>query len=200
MYNEVYQTCGCGCIKLTSRVPGHLQLQRCSDLFILTGKRTTSLKRNFYVETSFRRNIYVLITSCVSCYTRRRWHHNTMHDSFINFFEGNIRILNPRFTTYHIKYMHVRLLRLGSFFHTCMCIISTQWHGCDIFYPYSSSILRDNRKIMNWWQFSNHDQRGKICGYQNTTKHELCTLSGGRLNKKDGLTRYGNSHVKDKTS
>ena len=26
------------------------------------------------------------------------------------------------------------------------------------------------------------------------------TPSGGRLNKKDGLTRYGNSHVKDKTS
>ena len=25
-------------------------------------------------------------------------------------------------------------------------------------------------------------------------------LSGDRLNKKDGLTRYGNSHVKDKTS
>ena len=23
---------------------------------------------------------------------------------------------------------------------------------------------------------------------------------GGRLNKKNGLTRYGNSHVKDKTS
>ena len=26
------------------------------------------------------------------------------------------------------------------------------------------------------------------------------TRTGGRLNKKDGLTRYGNSHVKDKTS
>ena len=26
------------------------------------------------------------------------------------------------------------------------------------------------------------------------------SLSGGRLNKKDGLTRYGDSHVKDKTS
>ena len=25
-------------------------------------------------------------------------------------------------------------------------------------------------------------------------------MTGGRLNKKDGLTRYGNSHVKDKTS
>ena len=28
----------------------------------------------------------------------------------------------------------------------------------------------------------------------------LDNYSGGRLNKKDGLTRYGNSHVKDKTS
>ena len=26
------------------------------------------------------------------------------------------------------------------------------------------------------------------------------TSPGGRLNKKDGLTRYGDSHVKDKTS
>ena len=26
------------------------------------------------------------------------------------------------------------------------------------------------------------------------------TGTGGRLNKKDGLTRYGDSHVKDKTS
>ena len=25
-------------------------------------------------------------------------------------------------------------------------------------------------------------------------------LPGGRLNKKDGLSRYGDSHVKDKTS
>ena len=28
----------------------------------------------------------------------------------------------------------------------------------------------------------------------------VMTAPGGRLNKKDGLTRYGNSHVKDKTS
>ena len=28
----------------------------------------------------------------------------------------------------------------------------------------------------------------------------LATASGVRLNKKDSLTRYGNSHVKDKTS
>ena len=29
------------------------------------------------------------------------------------------------------------------------------------------------------------------------TTHEK---AGGRLNKKDGLSRYGDSHVKDKTS
>ena len=28
----------------------------------------------------------------------------------------------------------------------------------------------------------------------------ICKDPGGRLNKKDGLTRYGDSHVKDKTS
>ena len=37
------------------------------------------------------------------------------------------------------------------------------------------------------------------CSYQSS--HEFNSLRpGGRLNKKDGLTRYGNSHVKDKTS
>ena len=34
-----------------------------------------------------------------------------------------------------------------------------------------------------------------------TLKRAQTQLSpGGRLNKKDGLTRYGDSHVKDKTS
>ena len=31
-------------------------------------------------------------------------------------------------------------------------------------------------------------------------KTEIALKPGGRLNKKDGLTRYGDSHVKDKTS
>ena len=30
--------------------------------------------------------------------------------------------------------------------------------------------------------------------------HMTPLLTGGRLNKKDGLTRYGDSHVKDKAS
>ena len=33
------------------------------------------------------------------------------------------------------------------------------------------------------------------------SKNVVSTVpAGGRLNKKDGLTRYGDSHVKDKTS
>ena len=33
-----------------------------------------------------------------------------------------------------------------------------------------------------------------------TKQFNVYWTAGGRLNKKDGLTRYGNSHVKDKTS
>ena len=38
--------------------------------------------------------------------------------------------------------------------------------------------------------------------FQNQEIHYMADTMhpGGRLNKKDGLTRYGNSHVKDKTS
>ena len=39
--------------------------------------------------------------------------------------------------------------------------------------------------------------------YVGFLKQQTCSqklLPGGRLNKKDGLTRYGDSHVKDKTS
>ena len=34
----------------------------------------------------------------------------------------------------------------------------------------------------------------------NHIQHNILKGPGGRLNKKDGLTRYGDSHVKDKTS
>ena len=37
-------------------------------------------------------------------------------------------------------------------------------------------------------------------GYFKTDQDQATIKPGGRLNKKDGLTRYGNSHVKDKTS
>ena len=37
-------------------------------------------------------------------------------------------------------------------------------------------------------------------GIQECIKLHDNMTAGGRLNKKDGLTRYGNSHVKDKTS
>ena len=36
--------------------------------------------------------------------------------------------------------------------------------------------------------------------YIDDPSNSLLNTPGGRLNKKHGLTRYGNSHVKDKTS
>ena len=45
---------------------------------------------------------------------------------------------------------------------------------------------------------------GTVLRHQNTmykkNKDNKLYPTGGRLNKKDGLTRYGDSHVKDKTS
>ena len=47
--------------------------------------------------------------------------------------------------------------------------------------------------IPTYWQ---------TCAVVQTVKHVSIRIAetGGRLNKKDGLTRYGDSHVKDKTS
>ena len=47
------------------------------------------------------------------------------------------------------------------------------------------------------WQQQNITQ---IYNSQETPYISLSRRAGGRLNKKDGLTRYGDSHVKDKTS
>ena len=45
------------------------------------------------------------------------------------------------------------------------------------------------------------DIQGNIRVYSYTSDSvQDCQYPGGRLNKKDGLTRYGDSHVKDKTS
>ena len=41
---------------------------------------------------------------------------------------------------------------------------------------------------------------GKIKMLIQTSLKSIPKSSGGRLNKKDGLTRYGDSHAKDKTS
>ena len=50
--------------------------------------------------------------------------------------------------------------------------------------PLDTELSRGN--VKNIFRFSSIPQHSKD--------------AGGRLNKKDGLTRYGDSHVKDKTS
>ena len=48
--------------------------------------------------------------------------------------------------------------------------------------------LDDWLYLMSGMEWGNQDIRSAV------------PKAGGRLNKKDGLTRYGDSHVKDKTS
>ena len=62
-------------------------------------------------------------------------------------------------------------------------------------------IFRSDSRHRHWCPdnshlvISHHYVSPRSCGY-----HQLQAKPGGRLNKKDGLTRYGDSHVKDKTS
>ena len=45
-----------------------------------------------------------------------------------------------------------------------------------------------------------YTQKGLLQDCSNSHALAMQLPPGGRLNKKDGLTRYGDSHVKDKTS
>ena len=51
---------------------------------------------------------------------------------------------------------------------------------------------------MNGWV--NNGEAGDLRRHGAHYDVAVMSITGGRLNKKDGLTRYGNSHVKDKTS
>ena len=75
--------------------------------------------------------------------------------------------------------------------------------------PLVATVLENQAKLM-YWKFSLSRKRNDVTTPFNLFlfkiyRHHLYIPratwhSGGRLNKKDGLTRYGNSHVKDKTS
>ena len=89
--------------------------------------------------------------------------------------------------------------RKNSIYHTVNIVVAdqltTQW------------ILR-LRGAKGKWSWVRQSVETGIQGNMNPAKlrmsfHSLSSINhqpGGRLNKKDGLTRYGNSHVKDKTS
>ena len=55
----------------------------------------------------------------------------------------------------------------------------------------------DGKQVVHFIVLGRTD--GPADGQTNATIYSD-TLSGGRLNKKDGLTRYGDSHVKNQTS
>ena len=65
--------------------------------------------------------------------------------------------------------------------------------------------LKVKQDTLEWHLFSLsiHQQPDHLFNsffQSNQKKTSEFHITGGRLNKEEGLTRYGNSHVKDKTS
>ena len=56
--------------------------------------------------------------------------------------------------------------------------------------PAVKSDVKSDILEISCWDFHIYSSKGSVYRRE----------PGGRLNKKDGLTRYGDSHVKDKTS
>ena len=78
-----------------------------------------------------------------------------------------------------------------------------------------SKIISRKHKMSLWWEFQAEtlymcpcfEHMYKVSAWNSQKKYDFYNtqnrqniLENSRLNKKDGLTRYGNSHVKDKTS
>ena len=69
-------------------------------------------------------------------------------------------------------------------------------------------VILSNKSMLKWINMTMADLVGKansviytcMSCLQKVEIRYLANRSGGRLNKKDGLTRYGDSHVKDKTA
>ena len=73
-------------------------------------------------------------------------------------------------------------------------------HDC-----HSGSVSYKSESLMTWYWADHkllHDVTDTSLDHHTMADDmgNVVPEAGGRLNKKDGLTRYGNSHVKDKTS
>ena len=75
-------------------------------------------------------------------------------------------------------------------------------------FVHTPDIIRNEVSILIVSQYNDNENPesfmyGKSMGWKYAYAQSInmfVSPTGGRLNKKDGLTRYGDSHVKDKTS
>ena len=65
-------------------------------------------------------------------------------------------------------------------------------------FHYNNTICSFSRLFVGHYLFKGYSIQLDSC--QKFRDRNPPLTSGGRLNKKDGLSRYGDSHVKDKTS
>ena len=78
---------------------------------------------------------------------------------------------------------------------------------CDTYYLITERPFKRRHRIIDIWistvNLRSMNRFNFIPAIPITIRRRIFSVSkdpGGRLNKKDGLTRYGDSHVKDKTS
>ena len=84
---------------------------------------------------------------------------------------------------------------LSSLFFYLLITNSTPWQSNKI-----SEMTTQNKVPLGNNQYDIHYQNLYQVKYMWAFQCKHSLQPGGRLNKKDSLTRYGNSHVKDKTS
>ena len=93
----------------------------------------------------------------------------------------------------------IRASNLHAVFNTISQHTHLNLHKSAIEFTAIEDLVMDNRDIVNAALLSRQLSLSDWLRAGSGSSRIRLT-AGGRLNKKDGLTRYGNSHVKDKTS
>ena len=106
---------------------------------------------------------------------------------------------SPTRTAQPLGYVHSRdtqeycscTLTFGSPQYTCSCATNGDCIASGFVWIHGRCLISSGKDKCSWQ-----------CAHTATRLYFIGALwiPGGRLNKKDGLTRYGDSHVKDKTS
>ena len=138
------------------------------------------------------------------CVTRPQWVNGVWHHLILKVIQKYMqpqnsvwfgRYLFPHTNVMWTKMIHPLLSVMSSvqedkkIFEICLNIESGKLH----FSLFFNDLLEKKYYRRTWF--------ARLCeNYQYWVNTVFAESPGGRLNKKDGLTRYGDSHVKDKTS
>ena len=113
----------------------------------------------------------------------------------------NIIFFKQRFTSIWILLQHSLIYINWNKMYICSCCALFLYYSpLEIGMNHLSKFFRVASLTIMWLYNCSRAIEGRLLLLVFTTSLRKFLTSGGRLNKKDSLTRYGNSHVKDKTS